>query len=694
LAFAAFGVLQFAVRQAAIAADPVQLAPLQVTATRMPEPTDRVPANITVIEGDELRARGVTDLRTALSLVAGVEAPPGGDTGPAGAVPSFWGLHEFDAFLLVVDGVPWGGAFNPSIPTLNLHNVERIEVLKGPAPVLFGATSFVGVIQVIHYPAGQSTNDAEVSYGSYGSGGVSASSSLPAIGEYEQSLEFNAEKLGFSDARETIKGGNVLYRGAGPFADGLFRVDANIALQRQVPPSPVVRQDTALTTLTPLDANYNPADARINENRYNLVLGYARPTALGQWDTTISWAQSYITDIRGFLRRDLIDDGTPNADSQNQSRKILDMYFDTHVSTVASEHLSLVYGVDVLYGVAKQSSSNGEYYVPLSGGIIPPSTSDLHVDEVNSITDKRAFFGEYAQIDYKPDPRWNLVAGLRLNQTWEQKSSSHVDGFDPTANESADATKYTNRPSGTIGLSYRAWQSGSDEAVFYGDYRNAFKPAAIDFGPDFTPDILNPETAQSYELGVKGRLADGRLTYQVSTFLLNFQNLVLQTTDEQGNPIFQNAGGERMKGAELQTLYRASSDLSFSLNLSYHDAYFTKGLATEGGANVALEGKRLTLSPRLLSSLGFVYAPRQGFNATVVANYVGSRYLDLANTAVVGSYTTIDAGIGYRYERFSIILNAYNLTDRRPPVTQSEFGDSSYYLMPARTVFVRAGISL
>jgi hypothetical protein len=50
------------------------------------------------------------------------------------------GLHEFDAFLLIVDQVPWGGAFNPAISTLDLTDVERIEVLKGSAPVMYGAT--------------------------------------------------------------------------------------------------------------------------------------------------------------------------------------------------------------------------------------------------------------------------------------------------------------------------------------------------------------------------------------------------------------------------------------------------------------------------------------------------------------------------------------------------------------------------
>lgn len=99
------------------AAEPVpeSLEPVQVTATRVAEPLATVPASLTVITGEELRRRGAMDLRSALAGVAGVEISPGGDNGPAGAVPAFWGLREFDAFLLVVDGVPSGGAFNPAL---------------------------------------------------------------------------------------------------------------------------------------------------------------------------------------------------------------------------------------------------------------------------------------------------------------------------------------------------------------------------------------------------------------------------------------------------------------------------------------------------------------------------------------------------------------------------------------------------
>jgi outer membrane receptor protein involved in Fe transport len=147
---------------------------VQVTATRVPEDVESVPASITVVSGQELADRGVTNLTGALALVAGVAIPVGGDGGPAGSVPEIWGLREFDAFLLVVDGVPAGGAFNPALTTLDLTNVERIEVMRGAAPVMYGTTSFVGVIHVLHRQPGSrndgSKGDYRLGIGNYSSG--------------------------------------------------------------------------------------------------------------------------------------------------------------------------------------------------------------------------------------------------------------------------------------------------------------------------------------------------------------------------------------------------------------------------------------------------------------------------------------------------------------------------------------------
>src|SRR4051812_17782776 len=64
---------------------------VEVTTTRLPEDPQDVPSAVEVFSGEELRNRGYHDLRTALSFATGVEVAPGGDAGPASAVPDFWG---------------------------------------------------------------------------------------------------------------------------------------------------------------------------------------------------------------------------------------------------------------------------------------------------------------------------------------------------------------------------------------------------------------------------------------------------------------------------------------------------------------------------------------------------------------------------------------------------------------------------
>lgn len=673
-------------RTAAGDPEPGWLDTVVVTATRVPEPVDRVPAAISVVSGEELRLRGASDMAAALALVPGVEAPSGGDAGPSSAVPSFWGLHEFDAFLLVVDGVPWGGAFNPAITTLDFTDTQRIEVLKGAAPVMYGATSFVGVVNVMHYPAGQAADEAELAYGTYGSVRGSASMVLPGSARYQQSLVLDGSSLGFADGRENAAGGRAFYRGALELGAGTLHIDADVNIVRDAPPSPVIRSGANLTDLTPLNANFNPANACINEDKYHLALGFTQPTAWGTWDTLASYAWSTVTYIAGFLQPDL----TGTADTQDQSRSIEDGYLDSHLTSTLGGETTLVVGMDALYGRGVQSTLNGNsaYTVPLNGLVVPPPTWAVPVNEIGTLDDKRVFTGQYAQLDWQPTPRWDVIAGVRLNETYERKVSSDLT-LPPPQYQSADVSQRINRPTETLGASYRLWAAGRDETVLYADFRNAFKPAAVDFGPDYTPALLQPEEAQSYEAGVKGAAAGGRLSYQAEAFLLNFTNLVVPTS----SGALANAGGERLKGIDAEARYQLTPALAVVANAAYHDATYTQYLFFNGSANVEVAGNQLPLSPYVLAAAAVLYTPPHGFNATAVTRYVGRRYLDEENMAPVGGYTTFDATVGYAFGALSVGVAGTNLSNQRPPVTASEFGSESFYLLPARMLWLRMGYS-
>ena len=284
---------------------------VEVTATRIPTDVNDVPASIQVVSGDELRARGATDLKTALALVSGVDIAPGGDGGPASSVPELWGLREADAFLLVVDGVPWGGAFNPALSTLDLTDVERIEIQRGPAPVLYGATSFVGVIQVVRRPPGEAGARASAAIGSYESGHAFASAGLPNWAGFDSSLDAGFERSRFRDERASANRGHVLWRNRRTSDKSVFHFDVDATFLRQQPASPSPRTGPALTPLVPVDSNQNPAGAFLDEDRYFFNLGYDRAVVWGLWNTTVAFTHSGRDELRGFLND--VSETSPNA---------------------------------------------------------------------------------------------------------------------------------------------------------------------------------------------------------------------------------------------------------------------------------------------------------------------------------------------------------------------------------------------
>src|SRR5207237_1358638 len=143
---------------------------------------------------------------------------------------------------------------------------------------------------------------------------------------------------------------------------------------------------------------------------------------------------------------------------------------------------------------------------------------DVHPDDFPEMRDRRNFSGLYANGEWTPTPRLRVDLGARLNHTSEKRETDE-------GSESLTRT----RLSGILGADWQLWSRGSDALALFAAYRNPFKPAAIDFGPESEPDILNPETSNSVEAGVKGRLFDSRARWQLSAFHMNMKNLVVST---------------------------------------------------------------------------------------------------------------------------------------------------------------------
>jgi iron complex outermembrane receptor protein len=580
----------------------------------------------------------------------------------------------------VVDGVPWGGAFNPALPTLDLTDVDRIEVLRGSAPVMYGATAFVGVIHVIHRAAGSRGGTARLSGGSYGSGEAAVAAPLPSAGSYQQSLVLDGGKQGAKPDRVDVTRGHLLYRGRGQAAGGTFHLDLDTAVVDQRPGSPVPVENGGLSRLVPIDSNLNFRGAKIDENRFQLAGGYDRDLVSGKgaWSTTLALTHTDRTSARGFLTDPAGTD--VNANGFRQDLTLDDLYFDSHVAWSPSASLRLVAGVDHLYGHANDHSGDFDYFVNLDGSN-PPSLADLPPAGDLRLRDTRNFSGLYAQAEWTPAPRWRLLVGGRLNHTVETQETRQGDAGAPPSIITSDRLT-ANRGSGAVGLSWLACQRGGDALWLYADYRDTFKPAALDFGPDASGSILRPETSQSYEVGAKG-VVGSRVTYDVSLFQMDFKNLVIPQLVG-GLPGLVNAGRERFRGGEVEASVRLTPALRWQLAYSLHDARFVDFAIPGDEGPVSVAGNRLPFSARHLAATGLTWAPPSGAFAWATLNYTGDRFLDEENAAPASSFTTWSAGVGYRFGKYALRLDGTNLSDERPAVSLSEFGNGQVYILPAR----------
>ena len=147
---------------------PIELEGIVVTGTPVPRSVGSVSSNVTVLEGDELRLRGVTGVAEALAEVPGLVVVRNGSYGSLAS--SYFRGAESDHVKVLVDGVELnqaGGAFDLS--GLLVSDVERIEVVRGPASALYGSDAMAGVIQIItRRGRGRRKASLSASGGSYG----------------------------------------------------------------------------------------------------------------------------------------------------------------------------------------------------------------------------------------------------------------------------------------------------------------------------------------------------------------------------------------------------------------------------------------------------------------------------------------------------------------------------------------------
>jgi iron complex outermembrane recepter protein len=659
-----------------------------VSATRGPEIETEIPGQATVVTGEELRRRNAHTLADALQDVVGLDAEGGSDNGSRLPNIGLWGLKEFDALLVMVDGVPVGGPFNPSLAQIDVEDIDRIEIVKGPQGTLYGVSAFAGMVQVFTKSARKGTA-VRLSGGSFSTGSLYVSHAV-GIGAANLRLYGRFERSDGWQDRTDYKGDRGGLRLDAPTSGGgKLSVVFDLIRDTQFFGSPLPVEDGEPLPGFRADRNYEVGGARVDHRVYSLTTRWQRPlSASAVLENVLGVARDNQISIRSFVGE--VDGNEATAEGVALKPRETDVYDDLHVMTTfsAAGNHRLVTGAALTWGRTTAEGTGFDIDLQIDP-VVVPDFADTPAGDHRSFVDRRTFFGLYVNDEWTPVRFLTLTGGARYDRVSEKLFAKGQEVGDPEEDVSRDSRSEGSWSGGLSALARLVEdRSGAlNDANLYISAKSAFKPAAPNLTEAEDAEILKPERTRSGEVGLKTRWLDRQLSFDVSVFHMIFKNLVVSNVGPDGNPRLINAGSERFQGSEFTLGYRPSAlpALSFLAGYAHHDARFIRfSFFNAEGALRVVDGKRLELAPRDLWNARVEYATGHGPSAFVAVRHQNQRPLNRRNVNYTPSFDETDAGVGwdFRWGRLSVV--GRNLGDSRHYVAESEIGDSQFYVAPPR----------
>jgi outer membrane receptor protein involved in Fe transport len=667
-----------------------------VSATKMAQDPVDIAGDITVISGDELRRRGTTTLADALQDVVGLDTGNGSDNGPRLPNIGLYGIKEFDALMVTVDGVPVGGPFNPNLAQVPIENIDRIEITRGPQGTLYGVSAFAGMIAIF-------TNQNR------GAGDVWGSARVGGFGAFKQGYgQVNVGTQVNKDLTLNISGWTQ--RGDGwqqrtDLARDQLLISANQTWgQTKLGVSVLYFRDTNFWgSPTPVDAgqvvpgfqindNYAVGGARVDHHTIGVFTNFSTPIGSGlTFENVLGFTQDTGDSIRSWTNS--YEGNTATAEGIALYPTETTWYDDAHVVTcfeAAGAH-KLVGGASLTWGSTTAYGHGFDFELQVTPFPVVPNYGDIPFGDNRNFKDQRTFVGLYVNDQWTPAWWFTLSAGARYDITSETLHVFQQEIGDPNF-DVVDETSDKNAWSGGVSGVFRVLQKPMgdlDTLNAYVSWKSNFKPAAPNLAEAESAEILKPETVQGEEVGIKSSWFDNTLSFNVTAFHYLFDNLVVSVLGPSGTPILTNAGEERFQGVEFEIGYVMPflKDLQLYGGYAHHDSRFVHfSFFTPDGQYRVVDGKRLELVPRDLWNFKFVLAPAEGLGGFAALRHQNQRPLNRRNGFYTPSFYSFDAGLSFGYRNFLLSVTGRNLTDSRPYATESEIGDSQFYVAPPRGV--------
>ncbi|WP_396145890.1 TonB-dependent siderophore receptor [Flavobacterium sp.] len=286
-------------------------------------------------------------------------------------------------------------------------------------------------------------------------------------------------------------------------------------------------------------------------------------------------------------------------------------------------------------------------------------------------------FGVYIQDLISITEKFKILAGLRWS--W-QESQPVTHNLAVNPNVTTNGVKQKDVAfSPKIGLVFQPTKNTS----LFASYSDSFTPNT---GTTVSGDVLDPSIIAQYEVGVKNDFWKGLLSLNVTLYQITNDNLA-QTAEFKADGSTNTdttvkvlSGETKSKGIEVDITARPIEGLNINAGYSYNDMRYTKTSGTNGSFIV---GDRLVRTPANTANLSFFYTlpngKLKGLSFGAIGNYIGKRVGGWNNQVVVNpttfatsindreitlnDYTTIDFSIGYDWKKFSLLCKLSNITN-------------------------------
>ena len=626
------------------------------TALKIDAPLRDIPQSINVVPQSVLRDQGADSLEDALKNVPGIGLSNGDGQRDQVTIRGFSAIGD-----QYIDGIR-----DDALYYRDMSNIERVEVLKGPAAVLYGRGSSGGLINsVTKKPTFSPEQEVGVSFDSEG----------------KRRTQFDA---GWADQEQQ----NKAFRVTGALEDSdTFREDAFLE-RKALAPSAYFRLSDDLEIN--LGASYL-YDKRLIDFGIPALNGRPvdvdRDKRFGSADASQDYTRSEVFSLTAGIDYRINDAFTLSNTSRyyhydldrnntlahtdanrfvtapdgsllvklkrgNVQRKEDGWFNQTELkqnAVFAGMNHQLLYGVEFGRQEKDQQfyNQNDVARVSVYGDTLLPVPSQAN-QKTGDGPNTQETTGLYVQDLIELSPNWKALLGVRYDE-FDQSFRNDLDN-----KAELERTDYTLSP--RAGL---VWQP-DDMQSYYLSVSRSYQPSGEMFQVSTTNVELDPEETTNYEIGAKWNLLQDRLTLTAAVFRL--ERTQIKTTDPVNPAKLVLAGEQRTDGFEATFMGQVSDKWQLYGGYAFLDAEITKSNSKTNG--VDNEGQVPTLTPRHSANLWAVRSLDTNWRVGMGANYVGSRYTALDNDTELPGYTTVDAALFYEQPKWDAALRLFNVFDK------------------------------